>query len=161
MKALILEDNPFNKYYATQEVEDLGYHVHSTDNATEAINLAKQIPFSLILVDANVANNQLLQGIQETIRSLCESCRTKAVLLLMVKGSLDIIPPGLLQEGVSGFVPKPVTTEAVRAEILKTEHAPQSKKNQPAKSARQKPLSLPVHQTTKSIDANTCLSDKQ
>lgn len=161
MKALILEDNPFNNYYATLELECLGYHVHSADNATEAINLAKQIPFSLILVDANISNQQFFQSTLESIELFRDNCREGTVLLLMIRGNLGTIPPGLLQDGVSGYIQKPVTAEAVSAALLKMGCAPQALKTTTAKPARRNPFAKPSCQTNKLTDRNNRQSDKQ
>jgi CheY-like chemotaxis protein len=161
MEALIVEGNPFNNYFVTQEVERLGYSVHSTYNTTDAIDLAKNIPFSLILIDANISSPQFFQSTQKTIKSLRDPSQGETVLLLMVRGSLSTIPPDLLKEGVSGCVSKPVTAEAVVSELLKTGHVIENITKKPGKNSKNKTLSFNSSHTKKLADETGCQSKKQ
>ena len=119
MEALILEDNLFNNYYATRELEKLGYHVHSAYNSADAINMSLAIPFSIILIDGNISTHQLFANTQNTIKTLRDNSDSGTLLLLMVSGNLGNMPSELLKDGVSGFVTKPITAEAVTSELIK------------------------------------------
>lgn len=119
MLALILEDNPFNSFFARREVEEIGYKVHSVSNFKEAIGLVRTISFSLILIDSDFSSQQNFVHTQNTITLLRDIGGHDAILLLMVSGSLCSIPGQMLRSGVAGFLTKPVTAEAVIAELLK------------------------------------------
>ncbi|WP_083634655.1 response regulator [Desulfovibrio sp. DV] len=119
MEALILEDNMFNNYYATREMKKLGYRVHSVYNSADAIKMSQDIPFSIILIDGNISTRPLFINTQNTIKRLRYNSNSETLLLLMVSGNLGNMPSELLKHGVSGFVPKPITAEAVLSELIK------------------------------------------
>lgn len=117
--ALILEDNPFNNFFASREMESIGYNTHAAFNFTEAIQLTETIFFSIILIDGDFSTAQSLVHTQNTIALLRDMSEQETVLLLMTNTNSDQLSMPRSFPGVAGVLAKPVTAEAVIAELIK------------------------------------------
>ena len=113
---LIAEDNPINREIAWALLDDAGLQVDQAENGREAVQLAEQKHFDLILMDMQMPE---LNGVDATleIRAL-EGCASTPIIALTAN-AFDEDRQVCLEAGMNDHIAKPFSPEVLFGSILK------------------------------------------
>jgi len=113
---LLAEDNPINREIAWALLDDAGLHVDQAENGREAVQLAEQKHFDLILMDMQMPE---LNGVDATmaIRAL-EGCASTPIIALTAN-AFDEDRQVCLEAGMNDHIAKPFSPEVLFGSILK------------------------------------------
>ena len=116
LRILLAEDNQVNQWVAIQMLERMGHAVTVVSNGREALERSDAEPFDLILMDIQMPE---MDGVEATAQIRKREQQTGAHLPIIamtahtVKGDRE----RFLQQGMDGYVPKPVSSRQLRAEL--------------------------------------------
>jgi signal transduction histidine kinase len=115
-RVLLAEDEPVNQEVSRGLLEDAGLAVDLADDGVEAIALAKQHRYALILMDMQMPN---LNGVEATraIRTLPGYGHTP--ILAMTANAFDEDRQVCLEAGMNDHLSKPVDTDVLFETLLK------------------------------------------
>lgn len=117
MHVLVAEDNPINQMVATRLLNRLGHTGVVVADGAQALRCIQQVKFDLVLMDVMMPNMDGLQALA-ALRGREQISGGKRLPVFMATGH-DL--PGdrerLLTAGADGYVAKPMTAEALQAEI--------------------------------------------
>ncbi|UJW76747.1 response regulator [Rhizobium sp. SL42] len=115
LKILLVEDNRVNQIVATRFLSRLGQDVEIANDGTEAVVLARQQKFDLVLMDMQMP---VMDGIEATRRIIAErGPSAETPIIAMTANASDDDRRRCLDAGMSGFESKPVTLERLRKMI--------------------------------------------
>ena len=108
---LVVEDNKTNQLTMCKSLQKLGCSIHSSFNGVEAVEAVKDNKFDLILMDLEMP---VMDGLTATkkIRSVDSFNIDTAIVALMVNRDPKIRIQ-CLEEGMNGFLTKPVSHKAL------------------------------------------------
>lgn len=110
MRVLLVEDNSVNQLVAKRYLESLGAGVVIAGDGREALAKPKQTRFDLVLLDKHMP---VMNGL-ETIRAIRASGNWSDLLVYACTAdAMTGEKQALMAAGFSGFVPKPLTREAL------------------------------------------------
>lgn len=114
-KILVVEDNQINMFMVQTILENWGIQVHKAENGAEAVEQIQFHAFDLILMDIQMP---VLDGIQATwmIRNKL-GCTTPIIAL--TANAIPSETSNYFEAGMSGFLAKPYTPEALLAILQK------------------------------------------
>jgi PAS domain S-box-containing protein len=134
LKILLAEDNAVNQKLAIRLLEKMGHVVTLATNGKEAVQEAKQRSFDLILMDIQMP---IMGGVKAThmIRQ-DESARgmRRTPIVASTAHAMAGDREKYLEEGMDGYVSKPIRTDLLREEIsrvTKMTNTESAGKNQP------------------------------
>ena len=115
-RILLVEDEPINQEVARSMLEEVGLSVDLAEDGVEALEMAKNHPYSLILMDMQMPN---LNGVDATmaIRQLPGYAQTP--ILAMTANAFDEDRQICLAAGMNEHIGKPVNPEKLYATLLK------------------------------------------
>jgi len=113
---LIAEDEPINREIATMLLEDLGLMVGVAEDGLQAVELAAQASWDLILMDMQMPKLDGL-GATERIRQLPAHVRTPIVAMTANAFAED--KARCLKAGMDDFIAKPFSPEVLQTVLLK------------------------------------------
>ena len=116
LQVLLAEDNPVNQKVATRLLERRGHAVTVANNGLEAINLAEQRAFDLILMDVQMPE---MDGLEATarIRALQKESGTYTPIIAMTAYAMTGDREKCLNAGMDGYVNKPINPEEFVATV--------------------------------------------
>jgi CheY-like chemotaxis protein len=117
LKILIAEDHPVNQRVAQLMLRSLGYEAQLVSDGLQVLQALSQIDYDLVMLDLQMPQ---LDGLEcaRRIRNQHPGASTPwliAVTANVVSGEQD----ACLAAGMNDFLPKPVTTEALRAALAR------------------------------------------
>ncbi len=116
LKILVVEDNVINQKVAQKLLERLGYTIDIAENGLVAINMVQKTPYDLIFMDMEMPG---LDGIETTVKILKLTLTHKPIIIAMTALATPEDQARCREAGMSDFVPKPITLQAVNNAIIK------------------------------------------
>jgi two-component system sensor histidine kinase/response regulator len=115
-RVLLVEDNPINREVALQLLHGSGLLVDTADNGADAVRMAADCHYDLVLMDVQMP---VMDGLQATrqIRSLPDWAQTPIVAMTANAFAEDRLACEMA--GMSDFVPKPVEAADLYKTLLK------------------------------------------
>jgi two-component system sensor histidine kinase/response regulator len=115
-RVLLAEDNPINQEVALALLRDVGLDVAIASDGEEAVRVAADAPFDLILMDMQMPR---LDGIAATrlLRAMPRHARTP--ILAMTANAFDEDRQACLDAGMDDHIAKPVDPEVLYAALLR------------------------------------------
>jgi CheY-like chemotaxis protein len=116
LRVLLAEDNAVNQKVATRLLERRGHVVTVANNGLEAINLAGQREFDLILMDVQMPE---MDGLEATagIRALQKESGVYVPIIAMTAYAMTGDREKCLNAGMDGYVNKPINPEEFVATV--------------------------------------------
>jgi PAS domain S-box-containing protein len=116
-RALVAEDNQLNQMIAKSFLERLGLCVELVSNGREAIERASEAEFDFIFMDCQMPE---LDGYDASI-ALNEilSNENRPVIIAVSASATEEEIEKCKASGMNGFIPKPVSIEALESEIIR------------------------------------------
>ncbi len=116
LEVLVAEDHPVNRQYLAALLESMGHHAHFTTNGEEAVRVAGERRFDIVLMDLHMP---VLDGVAATIaiRALPGG---NAATLPIVALTADMFPETrerCLVVGMNDFLTKPVSPQKLAATL--------------------------------------------
>jgi len=111
---LIADDNEHNRYIARFLLEDAGHQVEQVENGEDAVKVAQQGAFDLVLMDIQMPG---MDGIEAT-KQLKGSGLTIPIVALTAK-AMRGDREEILEAGCDGYISKPFEVEQFVAEVEK------------------------------------------
>ena len=123
LKVLVVDDVPTNRLVARALLERAGHRaelVAGGVEAMEAVSAAARAgePFDLVLLDLAMPG---MDGLEATrrLRALPEGEGREVAVVALTAGVFDSDNAACLEAGMTGYLPKPVTREALLAELAR------------------------------------------
>jgi two-component system, chemotaxis family, chemotaxis protein CheY len=119
MKILLIDDSSTMRLLLVRILRDLGYHdITAVSNAEEAIPLAFNNPWDVILTDWNLPK---MSGydLAKYLKSTPETQKIPIIMITTIHDRLAILKA--LKAGVQGYILKPVGKEIVAAKLREIE----------------------------------------
>ncbi len=113
---LLAEDEPVNQEVGRMLLEDVGLSVDLAEDGEQAIALARQKPYALILMDMQMPNRN---GIEATKAIRAESLNRDTPILAMTANVFEEDRQACEQAGMNDHIAKPVDPEVMYATLLK------------------------------------------
>jgi CheY-like chemotaxis protein len=116
LRVLLAEDNPVNQKVATRLLERRGHEVTVANNGLEAISLAEQDAFDLILMDVQMPE---MDGLEATarIRAIQKESGVYVPIIAMTAYAMTGDREKCLNAGMDGYVNKPINPEEFVATV--------------------------------------------
>jgi|GEM_PF-3063889 len=115
-RILVAEDNPVNQQVIRMMLSKMGHTIDVAGNGAEAVALARQAPYDLILMDVHMPEQDGFSATQE-IRALGGRLETVPIVALTAN-----VEAGVEQQcfasGMTGYITKPVRVQSL-ADILR------------------------------------------
>lgn len=116
VRILLVEDEPINREVALSLLEDLGARVDVAEDGLEALNMARQTAYALILMDMQMPR---MNGIESARAIRADSLCRNTPILAMTANAFDEDRKACLAAGMSDFLSKPVAPERLFETMLK------------------------------------------
>jgi two-component system, sensor histidine kinase and response regulator len=115
---LLVEDNPVNQSLALAMMSKLGLQVSLAGNGLEAVALARQSDFDLVLMDCQLP---VMDGYQATaaIRELPAGHGERLPIIALTANAMRGDRQRCLDEGMNDFLAKPFTLMQLRATLVR------------------------------------------
>ncbi|SHJ71198.1 His Kinase A (phospho-acceptor) domain-containing protein [Roseomonas rosea] len=123
LKVLVVDDVPTNRLVARALLERAGHHAELAAGGAEAVEVVAAAaragePFDLVLMDLAMPG---MDGLEATrrLRALPEEQARNVPVVALTAGVFDSDNTVCREAGMTGYLPKPVTREALAAELAK------------------------------------------
>lgn len=110
IQVMVVDDEPGIRFFLTETLERVGYHVVAVDNGKSALDILHDTAFDLIFLDLNLGSDPNGMRLLEMVKWRWENT---AVIILTAHGTMDSALAAI-REGVEGYLLKPVTPAEVR-----------------------------------------------
>jgi len=116
LRVLLAEDNAASQLVAKKTLEKMGHAVEIADDGLKALHMAKENDFDLVLMDAEMPQ---MNGFEATrlIREREAESSQHILIIAMTAYAMKEDRNRCLEAGMDGYLPKPVTPEALRSVI--------------------------------------------
>lgn len=138
LRILLVEDNRVNQLVAMRFLDRLGQEVVVAGDGAEAVSIAKEQAFDVILMDMQMP---VMDGIEATRRIIAEGCHCAATpIIAMTANASDDDRRRCIEAGMAGFESKPVTIERLRSVIQSISTGPVEGKTMPENIGLPEPI---------------------
>ena len=122
LRVLVAEDNPVNQTLATRILEKLGHKVKVANNGKEAIHLAQDEEFDIVLMDIQMPE---MDGLEATrvIRAGEAGTSRHLPIFAMTAHAMKGDRERCLSAGMDGYLSKPIRIEELKRTISKVDIA--------------------------------------
>lgn len=116
LRVLLVEDNQVNQRVGRGLIERDGHIVVTAENGSEAIELVRQLPFDLILMDIQMP---VMDGLAATtvIRELERHSTERRFIVALTAHAMTGDPDRCLAAGMDDYIPKPLSLDRLN-EVL-------------------------------------------
>lgn len=114
-RILLAEDEPITQEISRSLLEDLGLVVDVAENGQQAVKLAQQNCYALILMDMRMP---VLNGVDAAISIRADSLNQTTPILAMTANAFDDDRKACLQAGMNEHITKPVVPEKLYVTLL-------------------------------------------
>ncbi|MDP1525184.1 MAG: ATP-binding protein [Rhodocyclaceae bacterium] len=104
-RVLLVEDEPINQEVSRGLLEDCGMAVDVANDGVEAVALARQQRYALILMDMQLPN---LNGVEATQQIRADSLNSATPILAMTANAFEEDRQACLAAGMNDHLPKPI-----------------------------------------------------
>lgn len=115
-RVLVVEDFIFNQELMEDILQDLGCQVDLADDGQQAVDLFKQHPYDLILMDVQMPNKDGYDSTKE-IRIL-ENNKKHTCIIALTAGALVEDREKCLAAGMDDYISKPIDLEMLKQKII-------------------------------------------
>ena len=115
-RILLAEDEPINREVALSLLEDLGVRVDVAEDGLQALDMARQSAYALILMDMQMPR---MNGIEAALGIRADSLCRDTPILAMTANAFDEDRKACLAAGMNDFLSKPVEPERLFESMLK------------------------------------------
>jgi CheY-like chemotaxis protein len=115
-RILLAEDEPINQEVSRGLLEDAGLVVDLAEDGVQAVDMAKQNRYALILMDMQMPN---LNGVDATKTIRADSLNQETPILAMTANAFDEDRQVCLDAGMNDHIGKPVDPERLVETLLK------------------------------------------
>lgn len=114
-RILLAEDDPFNQEVSLTLLETVGLAVDVADDGAQALELAKQNPYKLILMDMQMPN---MNGIEATRAIRADSQNTDTPILALTANAFAEDRLACIESGMNDHLPKPTPAKVLYETLL-------------------------------------------
>ncbi|MEY4751802.1 MAG: hypothetical protein RIQ60_4016 [Pseudomonadota bacterium] len=123
-RILLVDDEPTNRDIALNLLTDLGLVVDSAEDGVQALEMASQTDYALILMDIQMPH---MDGLEATRRIRLLAKRQHVAVLAITANAFAEDRANCLDAGMNDFIAKPMAPDILFATILRwLDHPPQS-----------------------------------
>lgn len=115
-RALIAEDEPVNREIALTLLENVGLAVDLAEDGQQALELARQHRYALILMDMQMP---VMNGIEATLAIRADSLNRTTPVLAMTANAFDEDRKACVDAGMNDHIAKPVNPDRLFETMLK------------------------------------------
>lgn len=115
-RVLLVEDEPINREVSKGLLEDVGLRVELAEDGLQAVALAKQTRYGVILMDMQMPN---LNGVDATRAIRADSLNRETPILAMTANAFDEDRHLCLSVGMNDHLAKPIDPDRLFAMILR------------------------------------------
>jgi CheY-like chemotaxis protein len=112
---LVAEDEPITQIVTRGLLEDVGLVVDLAEDGLQALQLARQNPYALILMDMQMP---VMNGVEATEVIRADSLNRDTPILAMTANAFDEDRETCLTAGMNEHISKPVDPETLYASLL-------------------------------------------
>jgi CheY-like chemotaxis protein len=114
-RILLAEDEPINQEVSLGILEDIGLKVDVANDGSEALAMARQHRYALILMDMQMPN---MNGVDATKAIRQDSLNTDTPILAMTANAFEEDRQTCLTAGMNDHLGKPVAPETLYSKLL-------------------------------------------
>lgn len=115
-RILLAEDNPINQEVTRERLKNAGLRVDVANNGAEAVALAREIDYDLILMDLRMP---LMSGLDATRAIRAQPGRETIPIIAITVGTSEEDRLASLAAGMNDHIPKPVEPAALYSALLR------------------------------------------
>jgi len=109
---LIVDDNVQNLYLARFLLEQQGYSIMEAHNGQEAVNMARELNFKLILMDIQMP---VMNGLDSA--RLIKQNMSSAVIVALTAKAMSGDREAILASGCDGYIEKPINPQKFVSQV--------------------------------------------
>jgi two-component system, sensor histidine kinase and response regulator len=114
-RVLVVEDEPITQEVSRLLLEDVGFVVDTADDGLQALELAKQNSYALILMDMQMPH---LNGVEASKAIRMNSLNKETPILAMTANAFDEDRQVCLDAGMNDHIAKPVDPDKLYETLL-------------------------------------------